>query len=220
MGVMATAERAAAPLGKRRTATVSPAAPVPGRWPKPGSIRERWTVADLQSLPEDGLRYEIIDGLLLVSPSPAPLHQRMVLRVARLLEDVCPADCEVFASPLAWEPDEETSLEPDVLVMRNADVTPKRLTGDPLLVVEVLSRSSRGKDRALKFERYQRGGIPQYWIVDPGGATFGKQDRPPSVEVFDLVDGEYRLQARATGDETAAITGPLAVSVTPSALIS
>lgn len=218
MGLMATAERAAAPPDEDELGTAD--SPVPGRWPKPFTIRDGWTVADLQTLPEDGLRYEIIDGLLLVSPSPMPLHQRIVLETAVLLRGVCPPDCEVFVAPLAWEPDEETSLEPDVLVMRNADVTPKRLTGDPALVIEVLSRSSRGKDRALKFERYQRGGIPQYWIIDPGGATFGKKDRPPSVEVYDLVDGEYRLQVRATGDETATVTGSLAVSITPSTLVS
>jgi Uma2 family endonuclease len=190
------------------------------RWPDPHTIREAWTVADLESLPDDGLRYEILDGLLLVSPAPIPLHQIVVGEIYALLRASCPAAMRVLMAPVDWRPDETTSVEPDILVMRRSDVMPQRLAGTPLVVVEVLSRSSRSVDRTLKFERYQRAGIGQYWIVDPGGASFGKRDRPPSIEVFDLADGRYTLQMRAVGDETVTVSSPLLVTVAAAALIA
>ncbi len=59
-----------------------------------------WTVDDLARLPDDGLRYELVDGVLLVSPAPRPLHQRAVLELALLLREACPEDLEVFVAPL------------------------------------------------------------------------------------------------------------------------
>ena len=78
-------------------------------------------------------------------------------------------------------------------------------------MVEVLSPSSRRYDRLLKFGRYAEAGIPQYWIIDP---------ERPSVEVYDLDEqGEYRLVATGSGDETVTVAGPLAVTVRPIDLV-
>ena len=75
-----------------------------------------WTVDDLDRIPDDGLQYELLDGLLLVSPAPPKSHQRAVGRMYLLLTKACPAAFEVFFAPLDWRPDMLTSLQPDVLV--------------------------------------------------------------------------------------------------------
>ena len=87
-------------------------------------------------------------------------------------------------APTDWRPDGRTSLEPDLLVVRRDRIGEKN-------IVEALDPGGGGCvpdsariDRTLKFSRYAEGGIGQYWIVDP---------RVPAVEVYDLVDGEYRL---------------------------
>ncbi|HEY7814717.1 MAG TPA: Uma2 family endonuclease [Nakamurella sp.] len=171
-----------------------------------------WTVDLLDQLPDDNLKYEILDGILLVSPSPIPVHQRAVGRLYRIFDDACPDDHEVFVAPLDWRPDDRTSLEPDLLVVAKDRIGEKNIQENPTIVVEVLSSSSRRYDRLLKFGRYAEAGIPQYWITDP--------DRP-SVEVYDLDDQRaYRLTASAEGDAPVTIASPLAVTVIPSALLS
>src|SRR5699024_10768533 len=74
---------------------------------------EEWTVNDLDLLPDDGLQYELLDGLLLVSPAPVPVHQRVITRLLVLLHAACPPGYEVFTAPLDWRPDQRTSLQPD-----------------------------------------------------------------------------------------------------------
>jgi len=170
-----------------------------------------WTVDLLDQIPDDNLKYEILDGILLVSPAPVPRHQRAILRLAMILNDRCPSDHEVFVAPLDWRPDRRTSLEPDLLVVAKDRIGEKNIIQNPAIVVEVLSPSSRRYDRLLKFGRYADAGIAQYWIVDP--------DRP-SVEVYDLDNtGAYRLSGSTDGDATLTV-GPLAVTVTPSSLVS
>ena len=170
-----------------------------------------WTVDLLEQLPDDGLRYEILDGILLVSPSPIPLHQRAIVRLTVIFVAVCPTHHEVFVSPLDWQPDHRTSLEPDVVVVANDRIGPKNIQQNPAIVVEVLSPSSRRYDRLLKFGRYAEAGIPQYWIVDPAR---------PSVEVYDLDEqGDYRLVASGEADESVTVTGPLAVTLRPVDLV-
>lgn len=198
-----------------------------GRWPAAGTIRSQWTATDLDNLPDDGLRYEIVDGTLLVSPAPTPFHQRASRRLQRLLEGACPEGFEVFDAPVDWRPDGTTSLQPDLLVVRTADVTRDRLLGTPLVVVEVLSPSSVRVDRTVKRDRYAEAGVAQYWIVDPGAA-----DRFATVEVYDLAENadgtsDYVMQVRAAGEEEmraslppAAFGADAVVAVTPAGLVS
>jgi Uma2 family endonuclease len=171
-----------------------------------------WTVDLFDHIPDDNLKYEILDGILLVSPAPVPRHQRAILRLAMILNDRCPSDHEVFLSPLYWRPDSRTNLQPDLLVVAKDRIGEKNIIQNPAIVVEVLSPSSRRYDRLLKLGRYAEAGIPQYWIVDP--------DRP-SVEVYDLDDtGAYRLTGSAEGNATLTVAGPRAVAITPSTLVS
>jgi Uma2 family endonuclease len=179
----------------------------PGRWPE--HVGE-WTLELLDQLPEDNLRYELLDGTLLVSPAPVVRHQAAVGEMHLLLRAACPADHYVLFAPTDWRPDGRTSLEPDLLVVRRDRIGEMNIVQAPALVVEVLSPSSARIDRTLKFSRYAEGGIGQYWIIDP---------RVPSVEVYDLVDGEYQLAAGGQGDETITVSAPLALSVVPADLV-
>lgn len=170
-----------------------------------------WTVDDLERIPDDGLRYELLDGLLIVSPSPSHVHQRAVRKLTSLLEAACPAHLEVFFAPLDYQPDRRTSLEPDLLVVDPDRFAQRAYTDAPELVVEVLSPSSRMVDRMVKRAKYEQGGVPWYWIVDPD---------EPSVLVLQLVDGRYVEACRAAGDDALEAPGPFPVTVVPRVLVT
>jgi len=168
-----------------------------------------WTLEDLDALPDDGLQYELVDGVLLVTPAPVPRHQRAVVRLVVLLSESCPGDLEVFVAPLDFRPTRRRSVQPDVLVTRRADVGPKNLEHSPLLVVEVLSPTTRARDAVLKRHVYENAGVPAYWLVDPD---------EPSLTVLELRDGKYEEAAVVRGGERYGATWPYAVEVVPSAL--
>jgi Uma2 family endonuclease len=169
-----------------------------------------FTVYDLEGMPDDGRRYELIDGELLVSPAPGLPHQRVVGRLYRILDDACPDELEVIIAPFAVSPDDTNELQPDVLVARRSDLTDKNLPKPPVLVVEVFSPSSRLVDANLKRAAYARLGVPWYWLVDPVKAT---------VTVLELADGgEYRQAAHAIGEQPLDIGAPLPVRFTPAEL--
>src|SRR5215475_6076015 len=108
-----------APTGGSTMATMAVERP---RYPAPLMPRVReWTVDDLASLPDDGLRYELVDGSLLVTPAPCPPHQRAVLGLAVVLRACCPAGMETFIAPVDYQPDKGNSLRPDILVVRRED---------------------------------------------------------------------------------------------------
>ena len=120
-----------------------------------------WTVRDLEQIPDDGLQYELLDGILLVSPSPTRLHQRAAAQMSRQLAAACPAGMEVLFAPLDWRPDSHTSLQPDVLVMGNRDLD-AAVGNSMILAVEVLSPSTRRKDVILKRSKYQDAGVQSF----------------------------------------------------------
>jgi len=175
-----------------------------GRWP--ARISGEWTVDDLETLLGNGLRYEIVDGTLLVTPAQSPLHQGVVVELAVLLRAACPADHRVFVGPLDWQPDRRTSLQPDLLVVRRDRVGERNITGTPALVVEVVSPGTARIDRTAKFSRYAEGGIGHCWLVDPD---------VPSVQVFTLTDGAYVLTAEGAADTPVSVAEPVAVTVIP-----
>lgn len=169
-----------------------------------------WTVDDLVDLPDDGLQYELAEGTLLVTPSPRPRHQRMSARLMVLLAGACPEHLEVFAAPLDFQPSRITSLQPDLLVVRRADVGEDRISGTPLLVVEILSPSTRAKDLVLKRALYADSGVPAYWVLDPA---------EPSVLVLSLVDGEYVAVGKASAQERLQLVEPFPVVLSPDELV-
>jgi Uma2 family endonuclease len=169
-----------------------------------------WTVDDLEQLPDDGLQYELLDGILLVSPAPIVPHQRAAREIFLLLHDACPPEMEVFFAPVDWQPDRRTSLQPDVLVVRKDLIGYKNLTDRLELAVEVLSPSTRRKDLVLKFSKYADVGVPSYWVVDP---------QEPSVTVWDLQDGGYAQVGYAQGSDPLTIRLPYEITVIPAALV-
>lgn len=169
-----------------------------------------WTVEDLDDLPDDGLQYELADGILLVTPSPRPRHQRASMRLTALLLAACPPELEVFAAPFDFRPTNTTSLQPDLLVVRREDVLEEGLSGTPLLVVEILSPSTRAKDLVLKRALYAEAGVPSYWVVDPSA---------PSVTLLSLLGDAYDETGSAAGACRVDAPLPFPVSLVPGELL-
>ncbi|MBB5789054.1 Uma2 family endonuclease [Jiangella mangrovi] len=170
-----------------------------------------WTVADLEEFPDDGLRYELVDGTLLVTPAPLGPHQDAVLGLALLLGPATPSRLKLYIAPRDWQPDDRTSFQPDVFVIRREDDQAAPIAAAPSLVIEVLSRSTRRTDRALKYATYAEHGVASYWIVDPD---------EPSIVAYDLKDGAYVEVGRAAGDQSVTLRQPFEVTVTPKSLVS
>ena len=168
------------------------------------------TRADLERLPDDGHRYELIDGSLIVSPSPRYRHQTVVGNLHLLLRQGCPAGLQVMLAPFAVGLANDTEVQPDLLVAPRSQFTERDLPGPPLLAVEVLSPSTRRVDLLLKRDRYEAAGLPSYWLVDPD---------LPSLTVLELEDGRYVERARAAGDEVATLRLPYPLEVVPSRLL-
>jgi Uma2 family endonuclease len=171
---------------------------------------DRLTVEDVWAMPNDGRRHELVDGVLIVTPAPAPLHQLAVFRMARLLDDAAPEDVRVLPAPLDYKISEHTMLEPDVIVARKSDYGPLRIEKTPLLVVEVLSPSTARYDAGTKRLAYEAARVPWYWVVDPD---------EPSLTVLELVEGAYVERDRVVGDGTHEGTTPFGVRVVPADLV-
>ncbi|WP_410658089.1 Uma2 family endonuclease [Amycolatopsis sp. lyj-112] len=168
------------------------------------------TVRDLEGLPEDGRRYELVDGTLIVSPAPGRRHQKIGLALYGILEEACPPQFDVLAAPFAVHIGDSVELQPDVLVGWEQDFTEKDLPEPPVLAVEVLSPSTALYDLNTKKAIYQRVGVPYYWVIDPDG---------PELTVFELdAGGEYRQVLKAAGDEPCELVRPFPVSFLPSEL--
>lgn len=146
------------------------------------------TVADLDQLPEGPPHPELIDGVLLVQGSPRPRHARAVRHLVLALAGACPRRLEVIPGGLEWVIDDRTMLVPDVMVVDPTTVDDDEgLLAPPLLVVEVLSPSTRRHDLVHKRRAYADGGCPGYWIVDPVG---------PWLLALELAHGHtYRAEA-------------------------
>ncbi|MGY1944924.1 Uma2 family endonuclease [Nocardia asiatica] len=170
------------------------------------------TLEDWIALPEDSSRnYELVEGVLVVSPKPVSQHQRAVLRLGAQLEPQLPstlgvlADTEVLidAGPLP------TVRVPDILVVPEAGIEanlPRYAAADVLLAVEVLSPGSRRTDRVTKFFEYAEAGIEYYWLID--------LDKPTSLAAYHLIDRDYELVAEQAGTVTLDIAGtPITVDL-------
>ena len=132
----------------------------------------RLTYADLELLPDDGLRHEIIDGEHYVTASPVTQHQRISRRLVVAFQSYLDAQPlgEVFYAPFDVVMSFHDVVVPDVIYVSHsrADlVTTKNLQGAPDLVIEILSPSTRRRDEQLKRDLYERVGVGEYWIVDP-----------------------------------------------------
>ena len=170
-----------------------------------------WTFDDLESLPDDGWRYEVVDGALLMTPPPTDFHQAVSRRLFRQLDRQAPGD---------WEPVFEVAFRvrtdgrvPDLAVVRaGLPVRPRQVAYTPAdfgLLVEVVSPTSTGMDRVLKPAEYAAVGVPFFWRVET----------EPAVEVigYELVEGAYREVTRAASG-TVALPAPFPVVIDVDAL--
>ena len=144
------------------------------------------TWQDVQQLPDDGNRYEAIEGDLHVTAAPSLRHQRisrrLFLDLQKLLGDTGLG--ELFYSPVGVEfPATEEGVQPDIVFVSNQRrgiLADPWIQGAPDLVIEILSPSTARRDRGVKRKLYGRQGVLQYWIVDPAAAvvevwTFGDE---------------------------------------------
>jgi Uma2 family endonuclease len=170
-----------------------------------------FTVDDLEAMPDDGNRYELIDGMLFVSPAPVFRHQKIIMQLGIRLDAACPDGMHVLPAPFAVRPSETTELQPDVLVAREEDLTEKLLPVAPVLAVEVLSPSTALNDLNTKKAAYERLGVPSYWVVDA---------QEPSLMAFELDDaGSYRLVAEVKGEDALEARRPFPVRIVPAELL-
>ena len=163
---------------------------------QPAAPPRRWTVEEVRALQDEERawpRYELIDGELLVSPAPQPLHQRAVRLVSRALDDYVDRHDlgEVLESPADLELEPGTVLQPDVFVVPAGGeplTTSWHVVRTLLLAVEVVSPGSARSDRVRKRRFYQRVGVPEYWIVDLDARTVERwrpgDERPEVLDAW------------------------------------
>jgi Uma2 family endonuclease len=152
----------------------------------------RVTFAELQQWPDDGRRYELYDGEVIVVPSPFGRHQRVALSIAEVLRDYERATGGLaFIAPLDIVLSEHNVVQPDIVYFSEQR---RHLVHDweatraaPDLAVEVLSRSTEARDRGRKMQLLARFGVPEYWLVDPAKNT---------IEIYVLRGSAYALAGK------------------------
>ncbi|MBM3127264.1 MAG: Uma2 family endonuclease [Chloroflexi bacterium] len=179
------------------TRVAAPSAPpIEYHYPEQG----QWTYDDWARLPDDGTRYEVIDGELFMTPPPAIAHQYSLDGLLFAMTSFVKARRlgRVISSPVGVRlPAQPVPLEPDIVFVsaaRKSIIAEKYIEGVPDLVVEILSPSNWIYDRKEKFQVYRAAGVPEYWIVDY---------RAKTVEVFVFEKGDYALLGKWGLGETA-----------------
>ena len=134
------------------------------------------TMDDLHKMPDDGRRYELIGGVIYVSPAPLVKHQAVALELAERLSQHVKAHRlgQVFVAPLDVRLSPHDVVQPDLIVVlreHRRRLTKARLEGTPDLAIEILSPSIPGHDLVRKAALYAAAGVPEYWIVDPRNDT-------------------------------------------------
>jgi Uma2 family endonuclease len=172
-----------------------------------------FTVDDLLKFPDDGNRYELFNGSLLVSPAPTPLHQRVIFRLQRILDDAAPPGLEPLSTVNLKAGDKDYYI-PDLVVVPETATEAASLMFTPediLLAVEVVSPSTKIRDRAFKSEAYAAAGIPAYWRIE--------LDEGPTVYVYELDGDSYGTSSAYKAGTVATLAMPYSVSFDPGDLI-
>ncbi|MDN5929918.1 MAG: Uma2 family endonuclease [Pseudonocardia sp.] len=173
---------------------------------------EGWTIADIDALPENGLRYELVDGVPRVMNPPRKNHQQVARRLAFALENVAPADVEIVEAVGVVLAEDNRPI-PDVLALvagQDDEESNFPATG-VLLVAEIVSPSSRSDDRFRKPAQYAQAGIGVYLRVELD---------PPHVVAYAIgEDGLYVETARAEPGELLTLTEPFAFGLDPATLL-
>jgi Uma2 family endonuclease len=157
-----------------------------------------FTYDDYRLLPEDGRRYELLDGDLLVSPAPSTRHQTVSRRLLfALMQALETRDlAQIFDAPTDLILEPTSVVQPDLVIVsaaRASIVTARAIEGIPDVVIEILSPNGSDRDERLKRRLYERHGIPEYWIVDPDLGY---------VTVWRLESGRYEMRAKLDRSST------------------
>jgi Uma2 family endonuclease len=163
--------------------------------PRPPAGRIVLTYDDYLRFPDDGRRYELIEGEAFMVPAPSPRHQRVLGNLFRILEEHVRLHAlgRVYLAPLDVVLSHTTVVQPDLAYLsrdRLSLVGHHNIAGAPDLVVEILSPSTAETDRTRKAQIYARYGVPHYWLVDADEQV---------VEILELAGGSYELKERLAG---------------------
>lgn len=170
-----------------------------------------FTAEELDQMPRDGRRYEVLDGTLVVSERPSALHQVLAARVAGLLLGTCP-DCMFVHSRPVVRLSRTTAFAPDVTVSRHQQPG-GTLTEPPLLIVEIGAPSTMPSGLDRRKAAYAAFGVRSYWIVVP-------DTRRPELTVFETTSGQYETVAHVAGGDAFRARQPFPVEVIPGLLVA
>lgn len=165
----------------------------------------RLAYEDYVELPDDGNRYEIIDGELFVNPAPVPRHQMIVANLLSALHHYLRqhgGGC-VLTSPIDVLLGPGNVVQPDLIIITSANgsvVQEKNISGAPDLTIEVLSDSTRRKDEIAKRKLYDQAGVAEYWIVDP---------ELEMVKIHRRIDAGFQRVAEISTETGGTITTPI-----------
>lgn len=169
------------------------------------------TYDDLLALPDDGNRYELIDGVLVEMPSPSFFHGRLVLELIRLIDAyLTPRGLGryLFTAPVDVRLTDTLVVAPDIFVVNpqraDAFANPPAVSGAPDLIVEVLSPWNRAHDQITKRQLYERAGVPEYWIAGRVATTL-------TIDV--LRDGRYVERPVVAGLVTSEVLPGLEIDI-------
>ena len=164
-------------------------------------------IEDLYTIPDDGNRYEILDGAFVMTTPPNTAHQNVSGELYAILRNAARGrGLMVFTAPYAWRIGPGQVPEPDLVVAPVEAFTARALERPPLLVVEILSPGGRGRDLFEKRRIYAAGQASWYWIADPD---------EPSLTVLRLVGTEYVEDVHVIGGEAYEADDPFRVRVVP-----
>lgn len=185
--------------------------------------RNWWTADEVLALPDDGVRYEAVEGALIVNPPPSWSHQVASFDLHVLLSRAArEAGAPVWIGEgIGVNIPREQMLIPDLAVVRTDFVAKPGNTVDPadvLLVVEVVSPGSTLRDRLVKPVLYAEARIPHFWRIELGNFR-GRTEKPPVVFAHDLDGDEYTLTHRVGAGEAFTIDEPFPITIDPIDLI-
>ncbi|MFN8569226.1 MAG: Uma2 family endonuclease [Kouleothrix sp.] len=177
------------------------------------SLTTDWNFARWEALPDDGNRYEIIDGVLYMTTAPSTFHQWIISRLLRLVGHVLEDRGwgYAFIAPIGVLMPGCDPVQPDFLLVRRdhaAIIADRRIRGVPDLIVEVVSPGSVEQDTMIKREAYARAGVPEFWLVRPALRDILVHSEP------DVVQGTYTRTGQVSEqDELPAATIPIQLPV-------